>query len=137
MSDYHLLRKLCGLSHGEAAAYLKVPLDTAKSWDSGRRTPPAGAVAELRALAERIRVAAEQALDMLDTQQPPAAVVGRCSDDYEARSLGWPCRAAHDMVLARILAEVMPPTVVRIVPRGSEPATAAAADAHERVLPTR
>ena len=134
MSTYHLLRRLCGLSHQEAADYLGARLDSAKSWDSGRRSAPPGAIADLRTLAGRIRRAAEAALDQIDAatltegSPPDQVTLGRCTDDHEARSLGWPCRSAHDMVLARIVAAAPEGVSVRVVYRGSEPATAAAAD---------
>ena len=63
---------------------------------------------------------------------PETIEIGVCADDHEARSLGWPTVSAHAAVVGHMLAMLPPDMIgrVRIVPRGSSAATAAAADAH-------
>lgn len=129
-----ILRGL-GLSQREAADFLGVRLDTIKGYSSPARPqrPPAGILAELHALAERQEAAAEEALEVWEEAGSPDEIeIGLASDDHEARALGWPCVGAHLAVIRRMW-ELLPPGVrVIVVPRGSTPATAAAADAHEK-----
>ncbi|MCA3367750.1 MAG: hypothetical protein INF79_19260 [Roseomonas sp.] len=55
--------------------------------------------------------------------------IGYAVDDAEAQSLGWPCAAAQHASLGMVVARLGRP--VRLVPRGTTHATAAAADAHD------
>lgn len=59
---------------------------------------------------------------------PDEIEIGYPADDHEAQSLGWPCVEAWAAMAARVLAAS--DTRIRLVPRGSTPGTAAAADAH-------
>lgn len=131
-TEFSLLTQACGLSHREAAEFLGVRIDTVKSWSAGRNPAPDGVLDELRGLAARIDRAVAEALRTIREASPPPddVEIGVASDDYEAQSLGWPCVGAHRQVAARIAAAC--PYSVHIVPRGSTPASAAAADAHER-----
>lgn len=55
MNAFEAMRLRCGLTQQEAADYLKVRLDTVKSWSSGRRTPGGPRiVGELGELSRRI-----------------------------------------------------------------------------------
>jgi hypothetical protein len=54
--------------------------------------------------------------------------IGYATDDAEAQAMSWPCRAAQWQSLALVFASAA--RTVRLVPRGSTLATAAAADAH-------
>ena len=119
MTPFALLASLAGLSHREAAEFLNVRVDTAKSWSAGRRACPAYALDELKALIARQERAA---------REPDAIELGYPADDAEARALGWTCVGAWRAMAARLLA-VEPRA--RLVPRGSTPATAAAGDARE------
>ena len=59
---------------------------------------------------------------------PESVELGLVSDDYEARALGWPSADAHAAVLRKTI-KLLPhdlAILVKIVPRGSTPATAAA-----------
>ncbi len=131
---FSLLCQVCGLSHREAADFLGVRLDTVKSWSSGRNPTPAGALDDLVELAARIDMAADQAVDVMADMtdrhgEPEAVEIGVASDDAEARLLGWPCVGAHRAVVALAVARGMAEgLVVDIVPRGTTPATAMAAD---------
>ena len=63
---------------------------------------------------------------------PPDRIeIGLAADDAEARQIGWPCVGAQAAMLGIVAAHVD----VVIVPRGSTPATAAAADEADRRLP--
>ena len=135
MTPFAALCGLAGLSQREAAEFHEVRLDTIKSWASGRRDASEGAIEQLReliAIQERI---ADKFLDTLETRTeqmgPPQDIeLGYPTDDHEAQSLGWPCVGAWRAMAARIIAEADVP--VRLVPRGSTIATAAAADENER-----
>ena len=50
ITAYDLLRRRCGLSHQEAAAFHGVRPDTVASWCAGRNKANAGVIRELRAL---------------------------------------------------------------------------------------
>jgi hypothetical protein len=127
---YALLLDRCGLSHREAAALSGVRLDTIKSWSSGRNRAPAGVLAELRTLYAQIERAAVEALGEIE-RHPEAEMIeiGLAADDHEAQALGWPCVGAQEAMLGLVVARCRRP--VRIVPRGSTVATAAATDAHD------
>jgi len=132
MTLFALLIDRCGLFIEEAARFLGVRSDTAKSWSSGRREPSPEVIEELRSLYARQRRAAEEAIGKIEAMgDPPDAIeLGLASDDAEAQSLGWPARGAHAAVLGMVAGRLKG-RPVRIVPRGSTPATAAAADVHE------
>lgn len=126
-TPFKLLTQLAGLSLPEAGRFLDVRPDTVKSWASGRNPTPDGAIDQLRDLIDRIDIAAEQALQVIDETQPADIELGYCADDHEAQSLGFPCVGAHNAVLARVVCDAEVP--VRLVPRGSTTTTAAAIDA--------
>jgi hypothetical protein len=54
--------------------------------------------------------------------------LGYPTDDHEAQGLGWPCVGAWRAMAARVVVAALP---VRLVPRGSSLATAAAIEAHQ------
>lgn len=126
---YALLLARCGLSLREAAEFHGVRADTIKSWSSGRRTAPDGAVAELRELYARIERAAAEAIKLARKRRATELELGLASDDHEARSIGWPCVGAQAAAFGLVAARLN--ILVKIVPRGSTVATAAAADVHD------
>ena len=130
MTPYRLLLFRVGLSQAEAAALHDVRLDTVKSWCAGRNPVPSGVMAELRALHAFQRRSADEAL-ALAAKAPEGAEIelGYAVDDAEAKAFGWPCAAAQHASLGMVVARLGRP--VRLVPRGTTLATAAAADAHE------
>lgn len=130
MTPFAALCRLAGLSIREASEFLDVPTNTANKWAQGSRNAPPGVMGELRSLVERQETAAAEALDLIDRQRQSGIVeLGYPSDDHEARSLGWPCVGAWGAVAARIIAGTDAP--ITLVPRGSTPATARAADERE------
>jgi transcriptional regulator with XRE-family HTH domain len=125
-----LLIDRCGLSQKEAATALGVSLASIESWTRGRRTVPPGVIGELRTLYRQIEAAADAAIAAIAAQPGADAIdLGYCVDDHEAQSLGWPVAAAQWASLGLVIARVDRP--VHLVPRGSTPATAAAADVHD------
>lgn len=132
-TTYALLLERCGLNLREAADFHRVRPDTVRSWSSGRNPASAGAIAELRDLYARIERAAGGGMAQIQNlgrqhRLPDMIELGLAADDAEAQSLGWPCVGAHAAVLGLVAVRVTVP--VRIVPRGTTTATAAAADAH-------
>lgn len=140
MTPAALLIQLAGLSHREAADFLRIRLDTVKSWHRahGANGTSDGILSELRALiAQQERTAAQAIAQMAqmadiarENGEDAEGVLGYPADDYEARSLGWPCVGAWRAMAARVIAAA--PVRIILVPRGSTPETAAAADAHRK-----
>ncbi len=138
MTPFPILLQLSGLSHQEAANFLVVRPDTVKSWSSGRRTVPQGAVDKLCGLiAAQDRAAGEAIAQIAELTEPIAAhgapesvEIGYPADDYEASHLGFPTVSTWAAMAARVI--VSANVKIILVPRGSTPATAAAADAHRK-----
>ncbi len=129
ITAYALLLDRCGLSHREAADFHGVRHDTVKSWSAGRNPTPDGVIAELRDLYARIERAAADQLKLIKKQRPAIIELGLAADDHEAQSRGWPCVGAQAACYGIIAARTQ--QIVRIVPAGSTPATALAADMHD------
>ena len=130
MTPFALLSSLAGLSHREAAEFLGVRLDTAKSWASGRNGCRAEVLGELRGLIALQERAARETLALIAADDSDVIEIGFPTDDAEAASLGWPGVGAWAAMAARVVAGT--DRAVRLVPRGSTVATAAAADERER-----
>lgn len=130
-TEFSLLAGLCGLSIREAADWLEIRPDTAKSWSSGKRNAPAKVLNDLRAMATKIDASAAQAIDLIRESGAEEIEIGYCADDHEAQSLGFPCIGAHSAMIARVLAAIDDQTII-LVPRGSTTGTAAAAAAHDK-----
>ena len=118
--------RVTGLSQREAATYLNMSLRSIENFASGRAEPKPRIMEELRDLYDAQRDAADRALEALDETRPDELVLGRPADDHEAQTGGWPCVGAWDGTGAMIVAETSART--RIVPLGSEPTTALAAE---------
>lgn len=137
MTPAALLIQLAGLSHREAADFLRVRLDTVKSWHRAHSANGTsdGILSELRALiAQQERTAAQAIAMMAGIAREHGAdadgILGYPTDDHEAQALGWPCVGAWRAMAARVIAAA--PVKIVLVPRGSTPETAAAADAHRK-----
>jgi hypothetical protein len=131
ITAYALLLDRCGLSHREAANLHGVRPDTVKSWSAGRNPAPDRVIADLRDLYGRIERAAEEALRLIASRPATDDVeLSLVNDDAEAQSLGWPAVGAQAAMLGLVAARGVRP--MRIVSRGSTPASAAAAQAHRR-----
>lgn len=105
---------------------------TVRQWCVGRRGAPPGVLEDLAGLHARIERSAGEALAVITAHPADLALdLGYAADDAEARGLGWPTASAQAAMLGIVVARLHP-RPVRLVPRGSTPATAAAADAHGR-----
>lgn len=124
-----------GLSQSEAAAFLGVRLDTVKSWCQGRRTPPAGAWAQLHELAGVQDRAARELVQAARDAVTTGAVIelSVANDDAEAQALGWPCVAAQLATFRRAWEMLPTGAQIEIVPRGSTPASKAAIGARHKI----
>lgn len=131
MTPFALLCQACGLSQREAADLLDISHSSVDKMSRGIRSVPEGVLDELRALHAVIRRASEEAFKVLSSAPTEVEIeIGYPADDHEARALGFPCVGAWRAMCAGAIARL--PQRVRLVPRGSTPATAAAADSHER-----
>ena len=128
MTPFGLLLQISGLSQREAAHFLSASPSSIDKMVRGARSCPAGIITEMRGLIERQEVAADEALRLIENQPQLEIEIGYPVDDYEAQALGWPCIGAWRGMAARIVANVDVP--VTLVPCGSTPGTAQAADAH-------
>lgn len=145
MTPFAALQSLCGLSNREAAEFLQVTEDTVKSWRTGRRSAPDGAITELLELWTAIdNTASEEAEEIMRRiheagAMPETIEIGYPADDHEAQALGLPCVGAWRQMAGRLIDELVqmyedPVEIgrIRFVPRGSTLTAAAADDAHER-----
>lgn len=127
MTLFDALRLHCGLSHGDAAWFLGLNnVKTVAAWCAGRAETPVGVMDELRALNDLIDTTADRLIDHLAAAAADEVVIGYPADDHEALALGLPCVGAWRAMIGRVIAVGDRP--IRLVPRGSTPETAAAAD---------
>jgi hypothetical protein len=103
-TPFAVLIERCGLSQREAAEFLKVRLDTVKSWCAGRNTAKPAVLAELRRLYANIQGAAEtlaQSNQRLLTRQRERGiqqlgiVFGVAETDGVARVYGFPSKGPY------------------------------------------
>jgi hypothetical protein len=132
---YAIMLSTSGLSQREAAEFHEVAEESVYSWCRGRRRAPDGIIDELHELIARQQAAADEAASVIEKNlaakgTPETIDIGVCTDDHEAQSLGWPTASAHAAVIGKTLAQIIYPVIhrIRIVPRGSTAASAAAAD---------
>ena len=124
MTLFSALLSGLGLSQSEAAEFLEVRIDTVKSWCAGRRNPPAGAMAQLHALAAR-QIAAADALVQSCAEAKraaggdPDAIEAALPSDAEIRRRGWPCRGAFLAVVRRAWETLPDGTRIVLVTAGS------------------
>jgi hypothetical protein len=104
----------------------------------GKSVTPPGVVLEMANLVHNQWNAAVQSVSQAQALvrqhgTPTQIPLGFPADDHEARSMGWPTvsawQAMAGLALADMPRELLP--LVRLVPRGSTPATAAAIDQRE------
>lgn len=107
MNAYALLRKLSGLSIGEAADYHGARADTVKRWNNGRDDPPAGVLVELRDLIEQQERMAAALLAIYREQVADRGKPEEIRTNWDPAE--WPCRSAAAMALARVAAQVSVP----------------------------
>ncbi len=120
---YNVLLAVCGLSNREAALFHDARIDTVKSWASGRRNAPKGAIKELSGLVHKINNAVDEAIETFPNE-PCELELGLASDNVEAQTLGWPFVSVHKIVLGLITSYATEcGFTVSVVPRGSTVAT--------------
>ncbi|WP_412050254.1 hypothetical protein ACK6D9_00715 [Hoeflea sp. Naph1] len=125
MTKFGLLLKISGLSTVEAATFVNSSPDDVGGWSRGDHTAPDHVIEKIRHLIANQAQAADEALDIIEQHRPDQVELGYPLNDDEARSIGWPCLAAWKAMAARFVAEC--PSPITLLPRGSTPATAAAA----------
>ena len=129
MTPFALLLQLSGLSQREATSVLNTSPSSIDKMARGVRSTPPGIIAEMRDLISRQERTANEALDVLSGLEADIFELGYPVDDHEAQTLGWPCVGAWSGMAARVVAGTH--RTVKLVPRGSTPATAAASDIRE------
>ena len=120
ITPFAVLAERCGLSQREAAEFLKVRIDTVKSWGAGRNIAKPEVLAELRGLYAHIQAAAEELVQhvagLLEQQwergiKQRAIVFGVAETDDVARAFGFPSlgpyMAAIGLVLMRLPDDVV------------------------------
>ncbi len=142
MTPFAALQSLCGLSNREAAAFLNMTESAVEKFRRGNREAPSGVLRDLQELWTLIDQAAVDAAEAIGREgflRSAAEIeIGYPADDHEAEQLGLPCVGAWRQMLARLIDEMMlmdddfDPARIKLVPRGSTVATAAAADAHRK-----
>ena len=103
-TPFAVLAERCGLSQREAAEFLKVRIDTVKSWCAGRNVAKPAVLAELRELYAKIQTAADKLAQdnerLLELQrerkiQQRAIVFGLAETDDVARAYGFPAQGPY------------------------------------------
>jgi hypothetical protein len=130
-TPFAVLAERCGLSQREAAEFLKVRLDTVKSWSAGRNASKAAVLAELRALYGDIQAAAEKLSrenERLLQQQrergvPQRGLVfGFAETDDVARAYGFPSQGPYMAAIGLALLR-LPDDVAIVMQPQSYPGT--------------
>jgi len=119
-TPFAVLTERCGLSQREAAEFLKVRIDTVKSWSAGRNVAKPEVLAELRSLYANIQAASEelaQNVTKLLARQSELGIkqhaigFGVAETDDVARAFGFPSlgpyMAAIGLVLMRLSDDVV------------------------------
>jgi len=114
-TPFAVLAERCGLSQREAAEFLKVRIDTIKSWCAGRNVAKPAVLAELRVLYASIQAAADKLAHdnerLLEQQrkrgiEQRGIVFGLAETDDVARAFGFPSQgpyvAAIGLALVRL-----------------------------------
>ncbi len=103
-TPFAVLAERCGLSQREAAEFLKVRIDTIKSWCAGRNVAKPTVLAELRELYAKIQAAADKLAQnnerLLQLQgerkiEQRAIVFGLAETDDVARAYGFPSQGPY------------------------------------------
>jgi hypothetical protein len=103
-TPFAVLAERCGLSQREAAEFLKVRIDTVKSWCAGRNVAKPAVLAELRGLYASIQAAADKLAQdnkrLLEQQRERGVeqrgiVFGLAETDDVARAFGFPSQGPY------------------------------------------
>jgi hypothetical protein len=125
------LAERCGLSQREAAEFLKVRIDTVKSWCVGRNVAKPAVLAELRGLYASIQAAADKLAQdngrLLELQRergiaPRGIVFGLAKTDDVARAFGFPSQGPYVAAIGLALLR-LPDDVAIVMQPQSYPGT--------------
>lgn len=102
------------MSLAESARFLSVSVDTARSWSSGRNTPPESAIDRMSVLYGQIEAVANKTLRrVLTVPDENVLRLPALSEDDEVRQhTGLPCVGAYNAALGIICAKVSQRTVI-------------------------
>src|SRR5262249_48206923 len=130
-TPFAVLAERCGLSQREAAEFLKVRIDTVKSWCAGRNVAKPAVLAELRGLYASIQAAADQLAQdnrrLLELQrergdEPRGIVFGLAETDDIARAFGFPSQGPYAAAIGLALLR-LPDDVAIVMQPQSYPGT--------------
>lgn len=125
-TPFAVLADRCGLSQREAAEFLKVRLDTVKSWCAGRNAAKPAILAELRALYGMILAAAENLAEfngrLLEQQrqrglQQRGIVFGLAKTDDVARAYGFPSQGPYMAAVGLAVLRLPDDVVIEMAPQ--------------------
>jgi hypothetical protein len=130
-TPFAVLAERCGLSQREAAEFLKVRIDTVKSWCAGRNVAKPAVLAELRGLYASIRAAADRLAQdnerLLEQQRERGVgqrgiVFGLAETDDVARAFGFPSQGPYVAAIGLALLR-LPDDVAIVMQPQSYPGT--------------
>ena len=130
-TPFAVLAERCGLSQREAAEFLKVRIDTIKSWCAGRNVAKPTVLAELRGLYASIQAAADKLAQdnerLLERQRERGVeqrgiVFGLAETDDVARAFGFPSQGPYVAAIGLALLRV-PDDVAIVMQPQSYPGT--------------
>jgi len=130
-TPFAVLAERCGLSQREAAEFLKVRIDTVKSWCAGRNVAKSAVLAELRGLYANIQAAADKLAQdngrLLELQrergvEPRGIVFGLAETDDVARAFGFPSQGPYVAAIGLALLR-LPDDVAIVMQPQSYPGT--------------
>ncbi|HXW26315.1 MAG TPA: hypothetical protein VEK73_16345 [Xanthobacteraceae bacterium] len=124
-TPFAVLAERCGLSQREAAEFLKVRLDTVKSWCAGRNVAKSSVLSELRGLYGMIEAAAERLAHhnklLLEMQRkrgvPPGIVFGFAETDDVARAHGFPSQGPYMAAIGLALLRLPDNVAIQMEPQ--------------------
>jgi hypothetical protein len=131
-TPFAVLAGRCGLSQREAAEFLKVRIDTVKSWCAGRNVAKPAVLAELRGLYANIQAAAAKLAHhnerLIERQrergiEERAIVFGLAATDDVARAYGFPSLGTYVAAIGLAVLQ-LPDDVTILMEQQSYPGTA-------------
>lgn len=133
MTPFATLLAASGLSYAEAGAILGATKETVRDWARGKSRTPADALEALHRLVSQMLEKSDTLLEAYEELAkrhgaPNVIEIGMSTDDHEARVNGF-VNLNYERATIGLAVAQLPSGMVKIVPRGSTLATAAA-EAH-------
>lgn len=130
MTPFATLLAASGLSYIKAGSFLGVTKETVRDWSRGKSRTPADALEAMHDLVSRMLEKSDTLLDAYDElsslhESPDVIEIGMSTDDHEAKANGF-VDLNHERATIGLAVAQLPLGAVKIVPRGSTLATAAA-----------